>query len=262
MCNNASHSGDWVESHVSFPNRNIFWKFPYCHHVKCGLCLQILFSRATQQSLLGAVISPAQLDSTSCLITLSFWPKCQKLLILMRLVLLSSARMKGTPLHGKAWLNAAANASVHLLIPPTNPRCSVKGMLPGQEEQLCLHFLPPPLLPEPAKPFEGESTRVFSFSLLWNDIPALPKMNWLLVGNNRDHTIAIQEKSTHIHFVFQSMWQNWGLQMHMWQQIIYLRKSELTFLIVKCFSISNSTGQFFFTESHWCHLSCPHIPLD
>lgn len=203
MCNNASHSEETGWRAVSFflittysensptaivSNVGCVYRscFPEPHS---SLCLGLLSAQHSQTR-----------PPVYCLITLSFWPKCQKLLILMRLVLLSSARMKGTPLHGKAWLNSAVNALVHLLIPPTNSRCSVKGMLPDQEEQLCLCFLPPPLLPEPAKPFEGESTRVFS--LLWNDIPAIPKMNWLLVGDNGDHTIAIQEKKkSHTHIL-------------------------------------------------------------
>lgn len=124
---------------------------------------------------------------------------------------------------------------------------------------------PPLLSPSPWKPFEGEWTRVHSLSLLWNDIPAIPEMSWLLVGDNRDHAIAIQGTHTHTHT---SYFKICGIievyKMHRWKQIPYaqLRKSEFTLLIVKCSSISNGTGQFVLIESHWCHLSCPHIPLD
>ena len=270
MCNNTSHSEEAGWRAVSFFLIGTYSENSPTANVSNVGCIYRSCFPEPHSSLCSGLLSAQHsqtLPPAYYLITLSFWPKCQKLLILMRLVLLSSARKKGTPLHGKAWLNAAANASVHLLIHPTNPRCSVKGMLPGQEEQLCLHFLPHPLLPEPAKPFEGESTRVFSFSLLWNDIPAIPKMNWLLVGDNGGHTIAIQEKKPHTYTLhFKTCGRIEVYKMHRWKQIIYaqLRKSELTFLIVKCFSISSqfsSVTQSCLTLCDPRNCSMPGLPV-
>lgn len=149
--------GDWVESHVSFPERNILWKYPLLPSCQmCAVLTGLFFQNHTAAMAWGCYLpSTARLYLLSTILSHfhydpnvsteeSTFGWIKKLLILMRWILLSSAKMKGMPFHGKAWLNTGANNSGSLLFLPTKPEWSVKGMLPGHEKQLCLSSLPLP----------------------------------------------------------------------------------------------------------------------
>ena len=74
-------------------------------------------------------------------------------------------------------------------------------------------------------------------------------MNQLLVGDNRHHTIAIQGKYTHIHthalyFKTSGIIEVYKMKRVKEKPYAQLRKSEVIFLIVLCFSIPKGTGQF------------------
>lgn len=73
----------------------------------------------------------------------TFW-WIKKLLILMRLFLLSSAWIKGRPFHGKAWLNTGANDSVYLIFfPPILGVKSKRWPLAKKNSFILASSLPP-----------------------------------------------------------------------------------------------------------------------
>lgn len=176
MCNNALPLwGDWVESCVIFPDSNIFQNFTAIMSNVVVFTGFVFQSHTAVPAWATSAQHSQTLPPAYCLITLSFWPKCQKLLILMRLVLLSSAKghlaWEGLTEFCCQCLVSFANSSHQFQV-----QCQRDASWPRRLTLSC--FLPPPLLPEPANLLK-ENQPECSVYYEWHSSHS--KMNWLLV---------------------------------------------------------------------------------